>query len=84
MTTLPTLAADSGRVLWGDRTDVEDGRDTPVSELPGGLLLVLRRQQAHLAGRAQFIHMFWAEDNKHKIILSTKTGTRRHPRESTT
>lgn len=82
MTTLPTLAADSGRVLQGDRTDVEDGRDT--EELLGRLLLLLRCQQIHLTGRAQLIHMFWAEENKYKIILTTKTERRRSPQESTT
>lgn len=64
MTTLPTLAADSGRVLQGDRTDVEDGRDTEVSELLRRLLLLLRCQQIHLTGLAQLIHSFWAEENK--------------------
>lgn len=62
MTTLPTLAADSGRVLQGDKTDVEDSRDTEASELLGCLLLV-HCQQVHLTGRAQLIHVFWAEDN---------------------
>lgn len=80
---LPTLAADSGRALQGDRTDVEDGRDIEVSELLGRLLLLLRCQQMHLTGRAQLIHMFWAEENKYKIILTTKTE-RRSPQESTT
>lgn len=84
MTMLPTLAADSGRVLRGDRTDVEDGRDTEASELPGRLLLLLHCQQIHLAGGAQLIHMFWAEENKDKIILTTKTERRRRPQESTT
>lgn len=84
MTTLPTLAADSGRVLQGDRTDVEDGRDAEVSGLLGPLLLLLRCQQIHLTGRAQHIHMFWAEENKYKIILTTKTERRRSPQGSTT
>lgn len=84
MTTLPTLAADSGRVLRGDRTDVEDGRDTEVRELLGRLLLLLRCQQIHLAGRAQLIHMFWAEENKYEMILITKTERRQSPQESTT
>lgn len=63
---------------------MEDGRDTEVSELLGRFLLLPGCQQIHLTGRAQLIHMFWAEENKYKIILTTKTERRRSPQESTT